>query len=104
MLIVYSMFQHNYVVHTLILIKKVKFYHIRNIIFVYINHKAIAASTSTDSTKCSGKVSGLPIVITMGAIICIQIILCLMTPFITIFIYQKCKFILAIQTNLLVLS
>ena len=59
-------------------------------------HQKIIASANTDGKKGSRKVSELPIIIPMGAIIGIQIILCVMTPFITIFIYKKCKFILGI--------
>ena len=74
-------------------------------ILLYLHHsvissKIIAAGVNTDCAKCARNASGLPIIITMGAIICIQIILCLMTPFITIFIYKKCKFILTYKLNI----
>ena len=61
----------------------------------HIFHQKIIARANTDCKKCSRNESGLPIII-MGPIIGIQIILFVMTPFITIFIYKKCKFILVI--------
>jgi len=64
-------------------------------VFVYtiILSKTIGRSTSTDSPQTSKNVSGLPVVITMGAIICILVIFCGINPFITIYFYKKCKFL-----------